>query len=60
MDIEKILEKPKRVEVDGQVVETHGLGDVVEFDRYLSSKKAMLGRKLPVRFTKMVSGGAQC
>ena len=58
MDIEKILERPKRVEVDGQVVEYHDATDMIDVDRYLESKKATRKRKFPIRITKMMSGGA--
>ena len=60
MDIEKLIERPKRVEVDGQVVENHDLADIIDLDRYLASKKAMKRRKLPIGIAKMRSGGAIC
>ena len=49
---------PKEVEVDGQRVTNHSLSDLTEADRYLASKKAMAGRHLPIRITKMAAGGA--
>jgi hypothetical protein len=52
------LAKPKEVEVDGQRVTNHSLSDLTEADRYLASKKAMAGRHLPIRITKMAAGGA--
>ena len=58
MDIEKLMERPKRIEVDGQVVENHDAADLVEVDRYLESKKATRKRRFPVRVARMMLGGA--
>ena len=56
--IEKMLQQPKVVEVDGQRVENHSIDELIEADRYLSSKKAMKRRKLPIGIARMAAGGA--
>ena len=58
MDIEKLAAQPKVVEVDGQRVENHSLSDAVEADRYLASKKAIAGQRLPIRLGRCVAGSA--
>lgn len=61
-DDEKLKQKadqPKSAEVDGQRVEQHSLGDQIEMDRYLASKKAMKNGH-GFRLTKMKSGGGAC
>ena len=54
---ERLLTQPKVVEVDGQRVENQSVGDLVKAAQFLASKNAMKGRKLPIRITKMASGG---
>ncbi|MCR5414839.1 MAG: hypothetical protein K6F50_08985 [Kiritimatiellae bacterium] len=55
--VERLLLEPKSVEVDGQRVENQSIGDLIEADRYLASKKALKRRAFPVRVAKMASGG---
>jgi hypothetical protein len=55
---EKMLTQPKVVEVDGQRVENHSVGDLIEVAKFLASKNAMSKRRCPLRVTKMASGGA--
>ncbi len=55
--MEKLLLEPKAVEADGQRVENQSVANLVEADRYLASKKAMKGRRLPIGICKMASGG---
>jgi len=56
--LEEAMLQPKAIEVDGQRVENHSASDLVAVDRYLASKKAMRGRRCPLRMTKMAGGGA--
>ena len=53
-----LLLSPKKVEVDGQVVENHSAADAIKLLNYYASRDALKGRKLPIRITKMASGGA--
>ena len=55
---EKMLTQPKVVEVDGQRVENHSVGDLIEVAKFLASKNAMRKRRCPLRVTKMAAGGA--
>ena len=55
---EKMLTQPKVVEVDGQRVENHSVGDLIEVAKFLASKNATRKRCCPLRITKMASGGA--
>ena len=52
-----LLLSPKKVEVDGQVVENHSAADAIKLLNYYASRDALKGRKLPIRITKMASGG---
>ena len=52
-----LLLSPKKVEVDGQVVENHSAADLIKLLNYYASKDALKGRKLPIRITKMAAGG---
>ena len=54
---EKMLAQPKVVEVDGQRVTNQSMADIVKAAQFLASKNALKGRKLPIRITKMASGG---
>ena len=56
--MENLLTSPKEVEVDGQRVTNQSVGDLIKVANYLASKNALKGRKLPIRITKMASGGA--
>ena len=53
-----LLLSPKKVEVNGQVVENHSAADAIKLLNYYASRDALKGRKLPIRITKMASGGA--
>ena len=55
---EKMLAKPKVVEVDGQRVENQSVGDLLKVANFFASKQATSGRRCPLRITKMKSGGA--
>jgi hypothetical protein len=55
--MEKLLLQPKVMEVDGQRVENHSIADLIQVDRYLASKKAVRGKRCPLRITKMAAGG---
>ena len=64
--MENLLTSPKEVEVDGQRVTNQGqamdanaipTADIIKAANYLASKNALKGRKLPIRITKMASGG---
>ena len=52
-----LLLSPKKVEVDGQVVENHSAADLIKLLNYYASKEALKGRRLPIRITKMAAGG---
>ena len=55
---EKMLTQPKVVEVDGQRVENHSVGDLIEVAKFLASKNATRKRRCSLRVTKMAAGGA--
>ena len=55
--MERLLTSPKEVEVDGQRVTNQSMADIIKAANYLASKNALKGRKLPIRITKMASGG---
>ena len=55
--VKKALGQPKQIEVDGQKVENHSLGDVISAAKFLASSDAARSR-FPVRVTRMISGGA--
>ena len=55
--MENLLTSPKEVEVDGQRVTNQSMADIIKAANYLASKNALKGRKLPIRITKMASGG---
>ena len=55
--MENLLLSPKKVEVDGQVVENHSAADLIKLLNYYASKDALKGMRLPIRITKMASGG---
>ena len=38
--LEDAMSKPKKVEIDGTVVENHSLSDVIALDRYMRTVKA--------------------
>lgn len=41
--IETVAGRPQRVAVDGQEVQSHGLTEIIEADRYLAGKAALTG-----------------
>jgi len=49
---------PKRAQGDAGSVEQHSLKDVVEADRYISSKEVASNPVKAVRFTRLVPPGA--
>ena len=55
--MERLLAQPKEVEVDGQRVTNQSVGDLIEAAKFLASKNALAGRRLPIRITRMASGG---
>jgi hypothetical protein len=57
-NLEKKAIAPKKIEIDGQVVENHSLSDLAEFDKYLEAKKAIKRKTSGIKFTKMMSSGA--
>ncbi len=50
---------PKKVDIDGQVVEQHSVEDQIAALNYAASVKAAKSRKLGIRIGKMVHGGAE-
>ena len=61
-DLEEAIRRnaagPKAAQVDGQRVEQHPLGDLLEADRYLAAKRAAKSRKGGLKFTRMSHPGA--
>ena len=55
--MERLLNSPKEVEVDGQRVANQSLADLMRVANYLASKDALKRRRLPIRITKMAAGG---
>lgn len=55
--LKKAMLRPKRVEVDNKVVESHDLDDLIALDKYLESKAAAKNRRLGIRFVRTFSGG---
>lgn len=55
---EKMLARPKVVEVDGQRVENQSVGDLIKVANFFAAKQATSGRRCPLRITKMAAGGA--
>ena len=55
---ENLLLSPKKVEVDGQVVENHSAADAIKLLNYYASRDVMKKRRLPIRIDKMAAGGA--
>lgn len=50
---------PKKVDIDGQVVEQHSIEDQITALNYAASVKASKSGKLGIRIGKMVHGGAE-
>ena len=57
-ELAALAKTPKKVEVDGQVVEQHSLQDQIALDKYLASKRSVGKRGFTV--SKMRAGGAAC
>ena len=55
--MENLLLSPKKVEVDGQVVENHSAADLIKLLNYYASTDALKGKRLPIRITKRAAGG---
>ena len=49
---------PKSAEVDGQKVEQHSLKELIEADRYVTSKKAIKSRNSGLKISKLSHSGA--
>jgi hypothetical protein len=49
---------PKSAEVDSQKVEQHSLKELIEADRYVTSKKAMKSRNSGLKISKLSHSGA--
>jgi len=55
--IRENAQKPAEVQVDGVRTRQHSLRDQIAADRYLSSKTAAQGQRLPIRIAKIVPPG---
>jgi len=55
--IRENAEKPARVTSDAGSVEQHSLRDLIEVDRYLSTKEAVEERRRGLKFNKLVPPG---
>jgi hypothetical protein len=55
--ITKNISGPKRVQVDGVIVEQFGMEELIEADRYLESKKAVR-KGLGIRMVRVEPPGA--
>jgi hypothetical protein len=58
-NLESAAVNPKKVDIDGQVIESHSLSELIELDKYLSAKKAVKSRRGGLRISKMCHGGAE-
>ena len=56
--IRENAQKPAKASGDFGSVEQHPLRDQIEADRYLSSKKAVKGKKAGLKLAKLVPPGA--
>lgn len=56
--LQDLMLQPKEVEIDDKTVKQHDLSEVIEFDKYLASKKAFSKRHSGLKITKMESGHA--
>ena len=56
--IQENAEGPKRAKGDSGEMEQHSLSEQIEADRYLASKRAARGKKVGLRFAKLVPPGA--
>lgn len=57
-DLEKKAVTPKKIDIDGQIVESHSLSDIADFDRYIESKKALKQKSSGIKFAKFEASGA--
>lgn len=55
--LKQAVNNPLSANVDGQSISQHNLKDLIEFDRYMESKKASRGKKLGIRLFKVQRGG---
>jgi hypothetical protein len=55
--IRENAEKPARVTSDAGSVEQHSLRDLIEVDRYLSTKEAVKEKRRGLKFNKLVPPG---
>jgi len=55
--IRENAEKPARVTSDAGAVEQHSLRDLIEVDRYLSTKEAVEEKRRGLKFNKLVPPG---
>ena len=51
------MSKPKKVEIDGKVVENHSLSDVIALDRYMRTVKASRKSRHGFRVSRMEASG---
>ena len=55
--LEDAMSKPKKVEIDGKVVENHSLSDVIALDRYMRTVKASRKSRHGFRVARMEASG---
>lgn len=51
-DIAEVAAGPKQTNVDGTSTTEHGLGEMIEADRYLKERTAGSRSRLPIRITR--------
>lgn len=54
--IKQAAQDPKSAQADGVRVESHPIKDLIEADRYTTTKAAAGGTRLPVRMARINSG----
>ena len=55
--LKQAVNNPLSANVDGQSISQHNLKDLIEFDRYMESKKASKGKKIGIRLFRVERGG---
>ena len=55
--LEDAMSKPKKVEIDGKVVENNSLSDVIALDRYMRTVKASRKSRHGFRVSRMEASG---
>lgn len=55
--LQQAVNNPLSATIDGQSISQHNLKDLIEFDKYMESKKASRGKKLGIRLFKVQRGG---